>query len=99
VARTVTVDEPVLAAAPSEADAAALKDGFRRLRSLLPNTRLILSAAPGAFARDAIPLAIRLPVDALYLDTITRPRLLVEALALLPPGLELLVPETAEEEE
>jgi hypothetical protein len=96
-ARSVLVDEPALAAAPSEDDAAALREAFARLRSRLPNTRLILTAAPGVFARDAMPLAVRLPVDALYLDTLARPRLLVEALALLPPGLELLTPETVEE--
>jgi hypothetical protein len=93
MARTAMVDEPALSLVPAAGEAAALRDAFERLRSLLPNTRLILTADPGAFARDALPLAVRLPVDALYLDTETRPRLLVEAMALAPDGLELLVPE------
>jgi len=94
-ARAVFVDEPAFAAAVEEDDAAALRRAFARLRSILPNSRLILTADPGAFAREALPLAVGLPVDALYLDTEARPHLLVEALALAPAGLELLVPEAA----
>lgn len=90
---TVRVDEPSLAASLGEDGARALRCSFDRLRSLLPNTRLILTADPGAFCREVLPLVVRLPVDALYLDTAARPRLLVEALALVPDGLELLVPE------
>jgi 5-methyltetrahydropteroyltriglutamate--homocysteine methyltransferase len=92
-ARTVHIDEPLLAGALAEPNAAELARSFARLRSILPNTRLILGAAPGAFAREALPLAVRLPVDALHLDTLARPHLLVEALAVAPAGLELLLPE------
>jgi hypothetical protein len=60
---------------------------------MLPNSRLILSADPGTFSSESMPLAAHLRVDALYLDTTIRPRLLVEALALAPAGLELIVPE------
>jgi hypothetical protein len=92
-ARTVVVDEPALAGALGDDELLALDRAFARLRSLLPNTRLILTAGLEPFAREALPLAVRLPVDALYLDTAARPRLLVETLALAPGGLELLVPE------
>lgn len=92
-AQTLRVDEPALADPPAERDAEALRGAYRRLRSILPNTRLVLGAAPATFCREALPLAVRLPVDALFLDTAARPRLLVEALALAPAGLELLVPE------
>jgi hypothetical protein len=92
-ARTLHVDEPSLAGLVSEDEAARLRRGFSCLREVLPNTRLILTAAPGAFSREAMPMAVRLPVDALYLDLVRRPHLLVEALALAPTGLELVVGE------
>jgi hypothetical protein len=94
-ARTLYVDEPSLTEALSEDDAVRLRRSYERLRTLLPNTRLILTAEPATFCRDSMPLAVRLPVDALYLDLIARPKLMVEALALAPVGLELVVPEGA----
>ncbi|MFT3863676.1 MAG: hypothetical protein QM729_05330 [Solirubrobacterales bacterium] len=95
VARTVQVDEPSLARALDENEAASLRSAYRRLRALLPDTRLVLTAEPGAFSRESVPLAVRLPVDALYLDIVARPRLLAEALALAPAGLGLVLPEGA----
>lgn len=92
-ARTIRVEEPALAGALSEDNAAHLRRSFAHLRAILPNTRLVLSAGNAAFSRESMPVAVRLPVDAMLLDTSARPRLLVEALALAPAGLELLVSE------
>jgi hypothetical protein len=92
-ARTLRIDEPTLAGAPSALEAAALKSSYARLRAVLPNTRLVLGAGPGAFSRESMPTAVRLPVDALHLDLLARPQLLVEALASAPAGLELIVSE------
>jgi hypothetical protein len=95
VARTLRIDDPILSGSLSEIETEALKIAYGRLRSILPNTRLILGADPGTFSGESMPVAVRLRVDALFLDTVARPRLFVEALALAPAGLELLVPEAA----
>jgi hypothetical protein len=92
-ARAVRIDDPALGGDLDDAAAELLHHSYCRLRTILPNTRLVLGADPAALSRAAMPTAVRLPVDALYLDTEARPRLLVEALALAPGGLELLVPE------
>jgi hypothetical protein len=95
-ARTLLIDEPLLSGDPGELEGEELKRGFSRLRSTLPGTRLVLTAAPQTFSRAALPLAMRLPVDALLLDLVARPQLLVEAMAIVPPGIELIAADVAE---
>jgi hypothetical protein len=72
-----------------------MRSAFARLRAAVPTARLMLTANPTAISRDSMPLAVRLPVDALYLNVFARPNLLIEALALAPTRLDLIVPEIA----
>lgn len=91
-ASTIQADEPCLAGSLDSLEAERARSVFALLRATVGHGRILLTANPGAISRECMPLVVRLPVDAIYLDVLARPKLLVEALAIAPARLELVVP-------
>ena len=66
-AEWVQIDEPILSFELSSDWQTAFLQAYRTLRSAVPETKLLLATYFGEL-RENIPLAVKLPIDALHLD-------------------------------
>jgi len=76
----IQIDEPVLATDLPPGAAAALETAYARLSAAAGNARLLLATYFGPLDEN-LPLALRLPVDAVHLDLVRAPEQLDDALS------------------
>jgi 5-methyltetrahydropteroyltriglutamate--homocysteine methyltransferase len=86
----VQFDEPVLALDLSSVELASLPSVYARLRAAAPSAKLMLVTYFGELGEN-LPAALRLPVDALHLDTVRAPRELAAVLKSFPQRMALSV--------
>ncbi len=89
-ARWVQFDEPVLALDLSPAELAALQTAYARLRTVAHSAQIMLATYFGELGEN-LPAALRLPVDALHVDSARAPQELATVLEAIPESMALSV--------